>query len=185
MTTLAALAVLLALSGPATAFTRAPVPGAVDPAITQANVHATVCRLGYIKAVRPSEEWSRALKRRLLIEQHLPGKIQDYELDHLIPLGIGGAPRDLANLWLQTWPEARARTTTRPRCTMPCAPAGSHWSRHSGASWNSGGRDLEADAERYAGHPRGRLTNSSSWCSGRRGYFFPSHSRCSCGLNHR
>jgi hypothetical protein len=104
-----AVATLLALTGPATAFTRAPVPGAVDPAITQANVHATVCRLGYTKAVRPSKEWLQALKHRLLIEQHLPGKIQDYELDHLIPLGIGGAPRDLANLWLQTWPEARAK----------------------------------------------------------------------------
>jgi hypothetical protein len=102
-------ATLLALTGPATAFTRAPVPGAVDPAITQANVHATVCRLGYTKAVRPSQEWSRALKSRLLIEQHLPGKIQDYELDHLVPLGLGGAPRDPVNLWLQSWPEARAK----------------------------------------------------------------------------
>ena len=107
--TAVALAALLSLTGPAWGFTRATVPGAVDPAITQANVHATVCRLAYTKAVRPSEEWSRALKSRLLIEQHLPGKIQDYELDHLIPLGIGGAPRDLANLWLQTWPEARAK----------------------------------------------------------------------------
>jgi hypothetical protein len=104
------MAALLSLAAcDASAFTRAPVPGAVDPAITQANVHATVCRLGYTKAVRPSEEWSRALKSRLLIEQHLPGKIQDYELDHLIPLGIGGAPRDLANLWLQIWSEARAK----------------------------------------------------------------------------
>jgi hypothetical protein len=104
-----AVAALLALTGPAAAFTRAPVTGAVDPAITQANVHATVCRLAYTKAVRPSKEWSASVKARLLIEQHLPGKIQDYELDHLIPLGIGGAPRDLANLWLQTWPEARAK----------------------------------------------------------------------------
>jgi hypothetical protein len=105
----AALAALLSLTGPALGATRAPVPGAVDPAITQANVHATVCRLGYTKAVRPSKEWSASVKARLLIEQHLPGKIQDYELDHLVPLGLGGAPRDPANLWLQSWPEARAK----------------------------------------------------------------------------
>jgi hypothetical protein len=104
-----ALAALLSLTGPAWGFTRATVPGAADPAITQANVHATVCRLGYTKAVRPSKEWSASVKARLLIEQHLPGKIQDYELDHLVPLGLGGAPQDPANLWLQSWPEARAK----------------------------------------------------------------------------
>jgi hypothetical protein len=100
---------MLSLTGSVWAFTRAPVPGAVDPAITQANVHATVCRLRYTQAVRPSKEWSQALKHRLLIEQHLPGTVAGYELDHLIPLGLGGAPRDPANLWLQPWPEARAK----------------------------------------------------------------------------
>jgi hypothetical protein len=27
----------------------------------------------------------------------------DYELDHLVPLELGGAPRDIANLWPQPW----------------------------------------------------------------------------------
>jgi hypothetical protein len=107
--TFAVAALLSVASAPASGFTRAPVPGAADPAITQANVHATVCRLGYTKAVRPSKEWSQALKHRLLIEQHLPGTVASYELDHLVPLGLGGAPRDPANLWLQSWPEARAK----------------------------------------------------------------------------
>src|SRR5260370_33713174 len=89
-----ALAALLSLTGPAWGFTRATVPGAADPAITQANVHATVCRLGYTKAVRPSKEWSASVKARLLVEQHPPGKSQDYAVDPPIPLGIGGAPPD-------------------------------------------------------------------------------------------
>jgi hypothetical protein len=40
---------------------------------------------------------------------HLPGRTSDYEEDHLIPLEIGGAPRDERNLWPQPWPEAREK----------------------------------------------------------------------------
>jgi hypothetical protein len=89
--------------------TRAQVPGATDPAVTQASIGQTVCRLHYTATVRPSKEWSNALKHRLLREQHQPGTVQDYELDHLIPLNIGGAPTDPRNLWLQRWDEARVK----------------------------------------------------------------------------
>ena len=109
-TVLAALtSVVLLLSPRAAAVTHAPVSGAVDPAVTQANIQQTICRLRYTRTVRPPQDWSHAVKERLLLEQRLPGRIQDYELDHLIPLGLGGAPRDPANLWLQPWPEARQK----------------------------------------------------------------------------
>ena len=29
--------------------------------------------------------------------------LSEYELDHLIPLELGGAPEDIANLWPQPW----------------------------------------------------------------------------------
>jgi hypothetical protein len=45
-----------------------------------------------------------AIKRRLV--NGLPGFPQDYELDRLIPLGLGGHPRSLKNPSLQTWPDA-------------------------------------------------------------------------------
>jgi hypothetical protein len=93
----------------AAAITRAPVTGAIDPAVTQANVHTTVCRLGYTKTVRPPKEWTQDVKHRLLVEQKLFGSIKDYELDQLVPLELGGAPRDPANLWLQRWDEARKK----------------------------------------------------------------------------
>jgi hypothetical protein len=32
-----------------------------------------------------------------------------YELDHIIPLSLGGAARDPSNLQLQPWPEARRK----------------------------------------------------------------------------
>ena len=104
------LAALLSLAAcDASAFTRAPVSGAIDPAVSQANVRDTVCKLGYTKTVRPPKEWTQSIKNQLLIEQKLPGSVKDYELDHLVPLELGGAARDPANLWLQRWDEARKK----------------------------------------------------------------------------
>jgi hypothetical protein len=106
--TAAALLALAACDASATT-TRAPVSGAIDPAITQANARTTICRLGYTKTVRPPKEWTQDVKHRLLVEQKLPGSVKDYELDHLVPLELGGAPRDPANLWLQRWDDARKK----------------------------------------------------------------------------
>ena len=33
--------------------------------------------------------------------QHPGARMADYELDHLIPISIGGAPLDMRDLWLQ------------------------------------------------------------------------------------
>ncbi len=30
-------------------------------------------------------------------------RLADYELDHLVPLELGGAPQDVANLWPEPW----------------------------------------------------------------------------------
>jgi len=105
-----ALIVLLATFGlnlsPATGQEdhRAPVPGGVDPRVTQEMIHRTICQRGYTAQVRPPRPFTDAVKRRL-INGH-PGLPQDYELDHLIPLGLGGHPTSTNNLWLQPWTEA-------------------------------------------------------------------------------
>ena len=76
-------------------------PGAIDPAITQANIDATICRPGYARSARPSYAVTGPLKRRMMEAQY-PGEAgADYELDHLIPISIGGAPLDMRDLWLQ------------------------------------------------------------------------------------
>jgi len=77
------------------------VPGAVDPAITQGNIDATICRPGYAKSARPAYSITGPLKRRLMDQQHPGESMADYELDHLIPISIGGAPLDMKDLWLQ------------------------------------------------------------------------------------
>jgi hypothetical protein len=102
---------LVALLGPALILAsaaaqdqRAPVRGEVDAHVTQATIHSTICERGYTAKVRPPRKITDAIKRRLA--NGLAGSPQDYELDHLIPLGLGGHPTPSNNLWLQNWPEA-------------------------------------------------------------------------------
>jgi len=78
-------------------------PGAIDPRVTQSNIGSTICRRGYTKSVRPPFEYTNAMKHRLMRLYGVSGSIHDYELDHLIPLELGGCSDCEANLW----PEAR------------------------------------------------------------------------------
>lgn len=84
-------------------------PGAVNPNVTQANIHQTVCVAGWTKTIRPPASYTNKLKRKLMADQGLTGDMNQWELDHRLDLAAGGAPRDPANLWLQPWPEARLK----------------------------------------------------------------------------
>lgn len=75
-----------------------------NPAVTQANIEQTVCVSGWAATVRPPRTYTNAIKRRLMRQAGIPSaQIRSYELDHLIPLSVGGSPRDPANLALQPW----------------------------------------------------------------------------------
>jgi hypothetical protein len=74
-------------------------PGAIDPRVTQANTHQTICRRGYTRSVRPPYVLSNRLKHRVMRMYGVIGSIHDYELDHLIPLELGGCPDCEQNLW--------------------------------------------------------------------------------------
>jgi hypothetical protein len=76
-------------------------PGATDPLVTQANVLSTICRTGYAATVQLSASSTASLKRQLMVAYHLTGPADDYELDHLVPLEVGGAPSAATNLWPQ------------------------------------------------------------------------------------
>jgi len=73
-------------------------PGAVDPAVTQADIGSTICVSGYTERVRPPESQTEAFKFDQAYPAYdiVPGT--DSELDHLVPLELGGA-NDAANLW--------------------------------------------------------------------------------------
>jgi hypothetical protein len=79
-------------------------PGAINPAVTQDNINQTICRRGWTRSIRPPERYTENIKRRLLHSPSSPyydpsARLRDYELDHRVPLGVGGAPRDPKNLW--------------------------------------------------------------------------------------
>jgi hypothetical protein len=77
------------------------VPGAIDPAITQENIDRTICRPGYARSARPAYSITGPYKHQMMHQQHPGGRMADYELDHLIPISLGGAPFDAQDLWLQ------------------------------------------------------------------------------------
>ena len=76
-------------------------PGATDPAITQANRKSTLCNKHWsTRSIRPPNSYTESLKRQQIIQYGYDDhKLYDYEEDHLIPLEVGGAPRDPHNLW--------------------------------------------------------------------------------------
>ena len=80
--------------------------GATSPKVTQGNIHHTICRRGYTKHVRHT-----TAKTKLYIYQlyGMDGPHTGYcsgpdgcEIDHLIPLELGGADVP-ANLWPQPY----------------------------------------------------------------------------------
>jgi hypothetical protein len=88
-------------------------------AIASSDV-STICRPGYATHVRPKgSEWNRlkdeAYDRYGLARGHR-SSIDDrgvrhaaYEVDHLIPLELGGAPADMRNLWPEAIDSARQK----------------------------------------------------------------------------
>src|SRR6266545_4594443 len=101
-----AIAALLGCTSEPTALSSTPSPtpsptrlvGTLNPAVTQATIWTTICVTGWTAKVRPPASYTSALERRQIRELGLPGGPADYELDHLMPLALGGAPRDPANL---------------------------------------------------------------------------------------
>jgi hypothetical protein len=74
-------------------------PGVADPRVTQANIATTICAPGYTATVRPPTSYTTPLERQLIARYGLTLTPQQTELDHLIPLELGGDPRDVRNLF--------------------------------------------------------------------------------------
>lgn len=78
-------------------------PGAVDPRVSPATESTTICKSGYTATVRPSVSVTEPIKREQMAAYGLTGQpLAAEELDHLIPLELGGAS-DVANLWPEPW----------------------------------------------------------------------------------
>lgn len=82
-------------------------PSALNPTVTQATIHSTICVPGWTATIRPPQAVTEPQKFSSMRAYGIPtspGHAGLYEFDHLVPLELGGAPDDTGNLW----PEAHA-----------------------------------------------------------------------------
>lgn len=74
-------------------------PGAIDPAVTQADIASTICRSGYTRTIRPPASDTGRWKIRTYVFYGLSTATTG-EYDHLVPLELGGA-NATSNLWIE------------------------------------------------------------------------------------
>lgn len=97
---------------------------ALNPEVTQATITETICAPGYTYTVRPSWYESAKLKLKLL-KAHGETWVSapKYQLDHIIPLCLGGSPTDPSNLQLEPIDEAYRKDRVEIQA-MRCVCAG-------------------------------------------------------------
>jgi hypothetical protein len=105
-------------------------PGALNAAVTQANIATTICVPGWTATIRPPSSFTTDLKVQQLASGYAykgDRATLDYEEDHLISLEIGGAPSNPANLWPEPYnsPEgARVKDVVERKLnTLVCSHA--------------------------------------------------------------
>ena len=77
---------------------------ALNPDVDEETVDTTICLPGYTRSVRPASSYTNGVKKKLMKEARIDAaRIGDYELDHIVPLALGGHPRKPSNLMLQPW----------------------------------------------------------------------------------
>ncbi|MDB5801773.1 MAG: hypothetical protein JWL63_2712 [Rhodocyclales bacterium] len=95
---------------------------ALNPDVIQDNIQQTICVKGYTKTVRPSTAYTNGVKQKLLRDFGASaGDASAYELDHIVPLALGGHPRSLDNLMLQPWEgDAGAKKKDKLEVKLQC-----------------------------------------------------------------
>lgn len=91
-------------------------PGAINPNVTQENIHSTICVSGWTATIRPPVSYTNKLKASQMAgayksEVAMFGTAPlGYEEDHLISLELGGNPTDPKNLWPQPYAGTNSHT---------------------------------------------------------------------------
>ena len=83
-------------------------PGVLNADVTQASIRSTICTHGWTATIRPSVDYTNALKRTQMRAYGETGPASAYQEDHLISLELGGDPTDPRNLWPEPYPRAAA-----------------------------------------------------------------------------
>lgn len=90
-------------------------PGAVNPAVTQANIKQTICKKGWSASVRPAEAYTEQMKKNMMRSGTFTAtykgqkftyhgyndglQLAQTELDHNVPISAAGAVADPRNLF--------------------------------------------------------------------------------------
>lgn len=121
-------------------------PGSIDPAVTQANIHATICKRGWTAKVRPPETQTEHAKFDVSYPAYgFPATDSPRsEEDHLVPLEVGGS-NDITNLWPELGPVPNSKDSVEALLnsavcagTVPLAAA----QRAIAANWHTAGKVL-------------------------------------------
>lgn len=76
----------------------------LNPDVRDETLAETICKSGYTKTVRPSTSYTNGVKKKLMREAGIDwSRANEFELDHVLPLSLGGHPRNIHNLMLQHW----------------------------------------------------------------------------------
>ena len=172
-------------------------PGAINSAATQANLAETVCKSGWAASVRPPSGYTGALKVAQILEYGYADKNPThYQEDHLVPLELGGAPRDPRNLWPQPneaaagWPRQlqqeeglpRGQAPPPARRSMTLDEAQRAFARDWIAAWMAAGQTVRVGTCRRATEVY--RSDQSSASLGRAGrQFLKEDDRCSEGIS--
>ena len=79
-------------------------PEVLNPDVRQETIGQTICVAGYTTSIRPSTNYTNGIKAKLIRDKGLAASAaNEYELDHHLPLALGGHPRNPRNLVLQPW----------------------------------------------------------------------------------
>ncbi len=102
------VAVALIFSALSSAALAADLP--LNPDVTQTTISATICQTGWTRTVRPYVADMKRIKAEMLAAIGEPiERRNQYELDHKIPLALGGTVIDRRNLALQPIDEAHEK----------------------------------------------------------------------------
>lgn len=80
----------------------------LNPAVTQETIKQTICVANWTAGIRPPAYYTSRIKAKQLKAAHL-SPASDYVEDHIVPLSVGGAPKDPKNLEPQLKAESFAK----------------------------------------------------------------------------
>jgi hypothetical protein len=80
-------------------------PGVTDPEVTESNIKESICKVSHFsweEGHMPPPSFLDGIKKdQLKLYGYTDSEVKHYQMDHLIPLSLGGHPTDLKNIWPQ------------------------------------------------------------------------------------